>query len=247
MKHLTILPLCFILGLLASGCAVTNPQITPPMPAVEADEKPALGGSLFPSDQAVLGDEAIARILGSSVTIPAGARIALMRFPDADSSRAYGRYYWADEGYLKVQQGFMDTLENALMASGVVREATPLPSLMTPRNPSLPILREAAVRMQADLLLIYRIRSATYSKYRMFAGDSVKAFSTCEVVLLDVRTGIVPFSKIITREHLEKRQKSDMELAETMRRTEEAAATDALEAAAEELVSFLRARVAREG
>ena len=238
-----------LLGLvvLTSGCAVTSQDIAQPLPMAELGEKPSLEASLFPSDQAVLGDEAIARILASSVSIPPDAKIALMRFPDASGSRVYGRYYWADESYLKVQQGFSDTLAGALSASGVVNEVTPLPSLMTPRDPSLPVLREAAVRMQADMLLIFRITSATYSKYRMFAGDTVKAYSTCEIVLLDVRTGIVPFARIVTRERLEKKQASDLELSETMRRTEEAAATDALQATAADLVSFLRGKGKKEG
>ena len=229
-----------------SGCAVTSQNIPQPMSMAEIGDKPSLEASLFISDQAVLGDEAIARILDSSVFILPDSKIALMRFPDASGSQVYGRYYWADESYLKVQQGFSDTIAEALSASGAVREVTPLPSLMTPREPSIPVLREAAVRMQADMLLIFRITSATYSKYRMFAGDTVKAYSTCEVVLLDVRTGIVPFARIVTRERFDKKQQKDLELSETMRRTEEAAATDALQAVAADLVSFMKKRANKE-
>lgn len=74
---------------------------------------------------------------------------------------------------------------------------------MTPSKVSVPLLREAAVRMQADLLLAYRVGSDTYSQYRTVARDKVKAYSTCELVLLDVRTGLVPFTRVVSRERLQ--------------------------------------------
>jgi hypothetical protein len=65
---------------------------------------------------------------------------------------------------------------------------------------SIPVLREAAVRMQADLLVVFRITSDVYYKYVVFAKNKVKVYSTSEAVLLDVRTGLVPFTRIVTRE-----------------------------------------------
>jgi len=111
---------------------------------------------------------------------------------------------------------------------------------MTPRQVSIPVLREAAVRLQADLLLVFRLGSDTYSQYRAFAKDKVKAYSTCEVVLLDVRTGLVPFTRVVSRERLELKQTTDLDLSETMRRAEQASAIDALKAAAEDLVRFVK-------
>jgi hypothetical protein len=52
--------------------------------------------------------------------------------------------------------------------------------------------------MQADLLLVFRVSSDTYTQYRAFAKDKVKAYSTCEMVLLDIRTGLVPFTRVIS-------------------------------------------------
>jgi hypothetical protein len=111
---------------------------------------------------------------------------------------------------------------------------------MTPSRVSIPVLREAAVRMQADLLLVFRVASDTYSQYRTFAKDKVKAYSTCELVLLDVRTGLVPFTRVVSRERLESKQPADLDLTEAMRRAEQASATEALKAAAEDLVTFIK-------
>jgi hypothetical protein len=213
----------------------------PPSIMAKSDylEREPIETSLFPSDQAVMSDDAVARILSSKLELPAKAKLAIMKFPDSEGSR-YGRFYWRDEDYLKLQQSQMDGLARALLASDQIVEVTPLPTLMTPPKVSIPVLREAAVRMQADLLLVFRIGSDTYSQYRAFSKDKVKAYSTCEIVLLDVRTGLVPFTRVISREQLELKQPGDLDLSETMRRAEEASAAQTLKAAADDLVAFVK-------
>jgi hypothetical protein len=206
-----------------------------------AEAKPPEPESLFPSDQAVLSDEAVARIFASKLELPAKTKVALMKFSGGGfGERYYGPYYWRDEEFLKLQQAQVDTLSHALVSSDRVTEAIPLPSLMIPRQASIPVLREAAVRLQADLLLIYRVNSDTYSQYRIFAKDQVKAYSTCEVVLLDVRTGLVPFTRVISRERVETKKPADFDLTETMRRAEQESADDALQTAAADLVTFIK-------
>ena len=217
-------------------------QQKPMMATAEYAAKEPIATSLFPSDQAVMGDEAIGRILSSKLELPAKGKLALMRFPDGDAwgSRYYGSYYWRDENYVKLQQVQVETLTSSLLASEQILEVAPLPSLMTPRQLSIPVLREAAVRMQADMLLVFRIGSDTYSQYRAFAKDKVKSYSTCELVLLDVRTGLVPFARVVSREQLELKQSADLDLSETMRRAEQASAVEALKVAAGELVGFVK-------
>jgi len=228
-------------GALLSGCA-SMPQQTVPAARAMADYEPnePIATSLFPSDQAVMGDEAVSRILSSKLELPARAKVALMKFPDGEGNRNYGRYYWRDEEYLKLLQSQVDTLTQALQGSDQIAEVTPLPSLMIPSRVSIPVLREAAVRMQADLLLVFRVGSDIYSQYRTFAKDKVKAYSTCELVLLDVRTGLVPFARVVSRECLEVKQPSDLDLSETMRRARTMSAAEALKVAAEELVVFVK-------
>jgi hypothetical protein len=245
MKAIQIFPLLFA-GVLVTGCRSMPGRVTSMMATEEYVAKEPIATSLFPSDQAILSDDAVARILSSKLELPAKAKVALMKFPDRGGSSYYGQYYWRDEGYLKLQQSQVDALSHALETSDQIAEVTPLPSLMTPSRLSIPILREAAVRMQADLLLVFRVGSDTYSQYRTFAKDKVKSYSTCELVLLDVRTSLVPFTKVVSRECLETKQPADLDLSETMRRAEQTAAGQALKAAAEDLVSFMKA-VPRKG
>ncbi len=233
--------LCFAaLGAFLSGCATKNPGLVSPMMAsAEYAAKEPITTSLFPSDQAVLSD-VVRKILESKLELPAKAKLALMKFPEGEGSRYYGRYYWRDEEYLKLQQSQVDMLTQALLASDQIAEVMPLPSLMTPSRVSIPILWEAAVRMQADLLLVFRGGSDTYSQYRTFAKDKVKAYSTCEVVLLDVRTGLVPFTRVVSREQLELKQSTDLDTSEAMRRAEQVSAAEALKGAGEDLVQFVK-------
>jgi hypothetical protein len=235
------------LGLLFAACASKKPaMVNPMMASADYAAKEPITTSLFPSDQAVLSDDAVRRVLESKLELPAKAKLALMKFPEGEGSRYYGRYYWRDEDYLKLQQSQVDTLTQALLASDQIAEVMPLPSLMTPSRVSIPVLREAAVRMQADLLLVFRVGSDTYSQYRTFAKDKVKAYSTCELVLLDVRTGLVPFTRVVSREKLELKQSGDLDTSEAMRRAEQISAAEALKAAGEDLVQFVKS-VPRKG
>lgn len=204
-------------------------------------EAPTLTSSLFKSDQVVLDDESISKILSSSLVLPDNAKIALIKFPGSQRGalRYYGSYYWRSEDYLKTEQKYIDTVRKRLSGSGRISEVILLPSLLTPNDATIPVLREAAVRLQADLLLVYRIRSDIYRRSRMFADDQVKAYSTCEAVLLDVRTGIIPYTTVITKESQTKKQKQDLEITETMKRAESTAVLNSLESVASELVSFL--------
>jgi hypothetical protein len=230
--------MCLALVALVGGCQTMHQEATPNESAAaflgRASEEQKVGGSLFPSDQAVLGDEAISKILSCKMEIPPHTKLALMKFPSAR------RYYWSDEDTLSLQQEHVDTLSQALLKSQVIHEVTPLPSLMTPHNASIPVLREAAVRMQSELLLVFRVTTDTYFKYRSFSSDKTKAYSTCELVLLDVRTGLVPFTAVVTRDRLEEKARQDLNLAETMRRAEKIAAEDALRSAANDLVRFIQ-------
>jgi len=238
-----------LIGWLAAtlcGCQTPAPQHAGPYDSLAfiGRKETPLEGSLFPSDQAVLSDEAISRVLAGKVELPPRTRVAIIKFPD---SRLYSRHYWSDEDFVKVQQQHIDALSTALQGTPQIQHVVPLPSLMTPEKASIPVLREAAVRVQADLLLVFRIGSDTYSKYRLFARDKVKAYSTCELVLLDVRTGVVPFTSVMTRERIEEKTASDLDFAETMRRAEQQAAVDALRSSAEELIRSLRNLATKNG
>jgi hypothetical protein len=147
MTNILILAFC---GALATGCTKGLQKPSPLIGSAAYAEREPLATSLFSSDQAVMSDEAVSRILSSKVELPAKARVALMKFPD--NAR---RYYWQDQQDARLQESQVNTITEALLASDQIAEAIPLPSLMTPSRVSIPVLREAAVRMQAGQLVAF--------------------------------------------------------------------------------------------
>jgi len=123
-------------GLLVSGSVPLHKEATPLMSTLEYQAPQPLEASLFPSDQAVLGDEAIKRIFSSKVELPEKAKVAVMQFPSGDdtAARYYVYCYWRQEEYVKTQQEYSDALSTTLLASKRIAEVTPLPSLMPPRQ-----------------------------------------------------------------------------------------------------------------
>jgi hypothetical protein len=110
---------------------------------------------------------------------------------------------------------------------------------MVLRDRAVPYLREAAARFQADLLFIFRPDCQTFRRSRFLAADEVRAACTVEAVLLDIRTGIVPFSYVATKEFVARKTGDDASFQETIVQAELQAITDGLEVIANRVVAFL--------
>jgi len=169
----------------------------------EYRERPTLESSLFQSDQAVLDEEAIARILMSKFALPEGIKVAVLKLKrdEGQALRYYGTDYWRSEEYLKTQQGFIDTLAEGIHVSERVLEVAVLPEILSPKEPTIPTIRETAVRMQSDILLVYYLTSNIYQKYRMLGRSEAKAFCTCEAFFHDHHRGI-PGQETVRRRQL---------------------------------------------
>ena len=207
----------------------------------EYQERPTSTTSLFKSDQDVLSDEAISEILSSKFELPQKVAIALMKFR-SDEAKAiyyYGYNYWRSEEYLKNQQNIIDTLADVIYKSNRVLEVTLFPDILTPAEPTISVIREAAVRLQADVVLVFIIHSDIYHKARALAPDEVKAYSTCEAFLLDIRTGLIPFTKIITEEIKTKKERTDTNIKETTLRAENEAILKSLYILGDNINEFL--------
>jgi hypothetical protein len=88
-------------------------------------------------------------------------------------------------------------------------------------------------------MLIYKASFRTYEKYRLFSPDKTKAYCNLEAVLLDTRTGIIPFTILVSRTFTAEKQESDMNFYETMRKAELKALKSALSEVGDEVVNFL--------
>jgi hypothetical protein len=223
--------LSLLIGLLAAGCAKSRAPMTPAdYYASEAyQNRDVLRQSLFKSDEAVLTSEEIERILGSKIQLPAQAHLTVLRLGLPNETLS-----WA----------FLSGPENPLAVLGTaprLNRVSWLPSLLIPEKMTVPLLREAAARFQADLLLVYRSPCQQFRDYRLFGTDKAKTYCIAEGLLLDVRTGVIPFSAATTREVRVQAASGDVNFYETMQKAEAQATGEALGELAQQLAAFLAA------
>ncbi len=215
-----------------SGC--TGMVSTAPRPDAYFDVQAAVtdSESLFSGDEAVLSDADIQRILQFDYAPPALSRVALMPF----GREAWSM--WSEEVAIATERMQTQAIKT-LASSPAVYDASYLPSILIPEHKSVPHLREAAARYQADLLLVYRSYCRSFERYRIFAADQSRAYCGVEAILLDTRTGLVPFTTAILKSFDLKEQHGDMNFRETIVKAQLGAVDEALRDVSNEILTFL--------
>lgn len=188
--------------------------------------------SLFPGDASVLTDDAIRRILDYRYAPPTLSRIALM---------PAGRQMWSawSEGLAVATEQLERDVVDVLEASPRVYDAAFLPSVLTPERRSVPHLREAAARFQADLMFVYRSFCRSFQKYRVFRDNRARAFCGVEAVLIDTRTGVVPLSVVASRTFDVEQSAGDLDFRETVLKAQLAAVAGSLSEVVSDVVDLL--------
>ena len=205
LLFLTLILLSTACSQKVSSDLATNQQTTF---RAERNQEP-LTKSLFDFKDKTISEEAIQHILASPIELPDTIRLALLNY-GSNSSFNYGYNYWNDEAFLKLQQQYIDILEEALGENGKVKKIILMPKLLVGDSPNIFTLRESAVRLQADLLFIFSINSDIYYNYKVFKKNEVKAFATCESLLMDIRTGIIPYSEVVSQDTLVLKSTTDL-------------------------------------
>ena len=225
--------LCSLTILLtAAGCAVPVSTGSRPDAYYESASAEPAAASLFSGDESVLSDEAIGRILGYRYSPPPSSRVALMPFGRELWSE------WSEELALASDRIRTDVLEQ-LESSPRVYDASYLPSILIPDQKTVPHLREAAARYQADLLLVYRSYCRSFERYRLFAADRSRAYCGVEAVLLDTRTGLVPFTSVALQSFEANESDADINFRETVLRAQMNATAEALARVVGEILGYL--------
>ena len=235
--HLRNLLLFAIVVAFAASC--TAPQSYLQSAALDqSGTTPTISESLFAAKDRTISEADIQRLLNGRIQIPDTVRVAVYRFGGVSTNRYYIAQ-WNNEEFLKTQQSFLDTLMVQLQPLDRVEEVFLVPSMLTQANPNMTQLREAAVRLQADLLLVFSVNSDIYYKYKTFKKNESKAFATCESILLDTRTGVIPHSHVVTRESLVVKEKEDWTNEELRKRAENAAIAHTLIDTGRSVAEFL--------
>ena len=199
----------------------------------------ALITSLLKSRQSSLSEEALEKSLSIRVVLPKKGHLAIMKFPGPEHTASihYGQDYHRSESYLKTQNYYINSLTQKMEKSDRIIAVTLLPALLSPMDAGIPVLREAAVRLQADLLLAFRISSNIYNQPDI---NIVKAFCTFEAVLMDIRTGLIPYTAVVTRDSEQKLSLDGNDLNDIRIRAEKEAVMLSLSVVSDEITEFLR-------
>jgi len=217
-------------SLFVSGCA--KKMAAPPPPPESIVGNDFLQESLFKGDQAVLSNQDIDRILTARITLADRHRLAVLCL----NSRS--RWY---EDVADIETQNSEQFLKALRSASQLTQVRLMPTLLIPERRTVPYLREAAARFQADLLLVYAAGYQTFQRDRMLSADEVKAQSKIESVLLDVRTGIVVDSVETSEIVTAKKAPGDLNFSQTIAKAQAEAAGKALLKLADAVVGFVQA------
>lgn len=221
MRNSLLLLFCIIA---LSSCSTPRPRQTYPSPSLsKARQHEAIepiGQSLFNDKTATISEENIQRILNGTFDLPRELRVAIVRLESGQTRN----YYWNNENYLKTQQKYVDMFTAELRKSSHVKTVALVPDLLISGSPNFTVIREAAVRMQADVVLIYGIAGDIYTDFKFFSRDDIKAFATTQLVMMDIRTGLIPFSKVVTKDVTSQRLENEMDDYEARQRIQDEAA-----------------------
>lgn len=146
--------------------------------------KPALTKSLIDSSKP-LSESAIQKVLNSKVKIPKKVSLAVTRI---NSTHEFQRI---DE---VIAKDFYDTKNWGKRVQTII----PVPQVLINDPVTIEGLRRSAVLLQADMLLIVMPYSYGNWKFKWFEQNRARGTTSLEVLLLDIRTGVIPFTSIIT-------------------------------------------------
>lgn len=229
--------IAMLTALLFASCATTAPMA--PSGETAQDNGTSMTQSLFSDKNATISEENIQKILDGNYHLPQKLRVALVKL---ESQQRQRHFYWSDEQYLKSQQAYLDLFTQQFKNSGRVTNVSVIPDLLISGNPTFTSIREAAVRTQADVVVVYSISSDIYSRYRLFSKTDIKAFATTQLIILDVRTGLIPFSTIVTKDFQSQKQKEELSDYEAGSRTKNEAVLLTIGEIGHKIASFLETK-----
>lgn len=216
-----------------AGCSTVSSM---PRPDYAAAARASQEGSLFPGDAATMDDKAVANALTFRVSVPARIRLAVLELPDRGTMTDW--IYWQSDR--EAQGDVYPDFIAALRASPRLYDAAYLPGLMVPDKRTLPYLREAAARFQADMLFVFQTRCDMATDIKLFTPDEVRADCLVQAVVLDTRSGVVPFTSVATESVDAKKGDADTNFSVTVRNAKNAAVQKALLSIAHDTLRFLQ-------
>ncbi|MGB3621652.1 hypothetical protein FT643_04550 [Ketobacter sp. MCCC 1A13808] len=228
--------------LLASASAWSASKYDSDKGAVGAPSEAAViphPNALFAPDRPHMSNEDASKLLFSKIRLVTRTNTAFLQLPnDRLGERYFGDRFERSEEYVDFQQKLKQTMRDSVLASDRVNRAVPLPDFFAADQLSLAQMREAALRLQVHLLVIFSVNSNVFTVGNA-AGDNVKAYANCEIALLDTQSGLLPFTNSIMAKVQTAKLKSDVSDSGTSKRAEEDASVQCLQTLGKSAAAYL--------
>jgi hypothetical protein len=221
-------------AILISNCE-TSKRAAYPAGQEYANEDTLITQSLFNDKAATISEENIQRVLDGNYKLPRQLRVALVKLESSSQRRNY--WYYNDEQYLKTQQSYLDLFTEKFQQSSRVTNTFSIPDVLISKSPSFTNIREATVRMQADIAVIYSISSDLYSKYKAFSKPDIKAYATVDPHGCQNR--IDTFFRDQYKGRVVTKKKEELENAEAASRVQNEAVLATIKDVGEKITGFL--------
>lgn len=217
-----------ILTATLTGCATAQKDYAY-MAQADYQSRPALQEALI-NPSAPLNEASVQKILASKVSLPARLNLAVVRLSESNEGL----------NFQTISPEVAEKLYETSQWGERVKSITPMPQMMVAKPATLTSLREAAVLLQADALLVIRPMSYGDWKFRWFKDDQAKATTSLEMLLLDTRTSVVPYTAVVSESAELEGQQADYNNYELVARAKKASETKALLRVAPAVAKFLK-------
>lgn len=181
------------------------------------------------SGSEVLSESDIQKILISKVSFPKKISLAVVRLFDSEEGM----------DFQTINNEIVDQFYNKALWGVRVNTVISMPQVMVSKPVTLSSLRQAAVLLQADALVIIKPASFSDWKFQWFEENKAKGITSLEVLLLDTRTRVVPYTSLITETIEISKDKSDYNENELIARAKKASESKALLQVAPAISKFI--------
>ena len=235
MRNLFILPAIVLFFASCGGNrAASNKSYPSDEREYSADYNDPITQSLFADKNSTITEENIQKILDGTIKVPEKLRVAVIRIDEHEK-----RYYWNTEQYQRMNQAYMDLITSQLKKTGRVTKVSSVPDLLINKPLNYTSIREAAVRMQSDVAVIFAINTDTYSKTKFLSKTDFKCFANTQLIILDIRTGLILFSSVVSKDAMGQKKENEMDNAEALKRIQHEAALLTLDEIGQRINEFL--------
>lgn len=176
-----------------------------------------------------LSEGAIQKILASRVSLPKQITIAIVRLSDTKEGL----------DFQTIDKEISDKFYDKSNWGARIQSVIPVPQMMLATPVTLPALRQTAALMQADVLLIIKPISYGDWKFEWIEANKGKGVTSLEILLLDTRTSVVPYTAVITEAAEISKDSSEYSNYELMSRAKKASEAKALLQVAPAIQKFI--------